>query len=204
MHVIFVKKEEHIYARVEEMKSFYGWHGNILHGWMNSTSSYIDLDFLLFGFSGLREEAFLCEWDQGQVFITFFSIDKHRHRAIIYPCQMPNNNKSWGNHVIFMERNRGGGVVNMNGTRLVSVLALLAACQLVTSSRITMDQDGGYKRIVVKISKDVPEAHCPTLLKNIKVGLNQTRTITILSNQYQYQYLRQALSQYQYQYSRWA
>ena len=71
-----------------------------------------------------------------------------------------------------MERNRGGGVVNMNGTRLVSVLALLAACQLVTSSRITMDQDGGYKRIVVKISKDVPEAHCPTLLKNIKVGLN--------------------------------
>ena len=93
MHVIFVKKKSiYLYARVEEMKSFYGWHGNILHGWMNSTSSYIDLDFLLFGFSGLREEAFLCVSETKARFSSlFFNRQTHRHRAIIYTlakCQI--------------------------------------------------------------------------------------------------------------------
>ena len=32
-----------------------------------------------------------------------------------------------------------------------------------------MEPDGGYTKIVVKISKDVPEKQCPTLLRNLKV-----------------------------------
>ena len=39
-----------------------------------------------------------------------------------------------------------------------------------SSRRIHLDlSDGGYKGIVVKINKDVPEKYCPTILSNIKV-----------------------------------
>ena len=39
-----------------------------------------------------------------------------------------------------------------------------------SSRRIHLDlSDGGYKGIVVKINKDVPEKDCPTILSNIKV-----------------------------------
>ena len=39
-----------------------------------------------------------------------------------------------------------------------------------SSRRIHLDlTDGGYKGIVVKINKDVPEKHCPKILSNIKV-----------------------------------
>jgi hypothetical protein len=39
-----------------------------------------------------------------------------------------------------------------------------------STRRIHLDlSDGGYKGIVVKINKDVPEKHCPKILSNIKV-----------------------------------
>ena len=39
-----------------------------------------------------------------------------------------------------------------------------------SSRRIHLDlSDGGYKGIVVKINKDVPEKYCPTILSNIRV-----------------------------------
>ena len=40
-----------------------------------------------------------------------------------------------------------------------------------SSRRIQLDlSDGGYKGIVVKIDKDVPEQHCPRILSNLKVS----------------------------------
>ena len=39
-----------------------------------------------------------------------------------------------------------------------------------STRRIHLDfSDGGYKGIVVKIDKEVPEKHCPKILSNIKV-----------------------------------
>ena len=45
----------------------------------------------------------------------------------------------------------------------------LASAGSIPRSRIRMEPDGGYTKIVVKISKDVPEKQCPTLLRNLKV-----------------------------------
>ena len=42
-----------------------------------------------------------------------------------------------------------------------------------SSRRIHLDlSDGGYKGIVIKIDKDVPEKHCPQILSNIKVSMD--------------------------------
>ena len=37
-------------------------------------------------------------------------------------------------------------------------------------SRITVDSDGGYRNVVIKIADNVPEDLCFTLLQNIKVS----------------------------------
>ena len=76
-----------------------------------------------------------------------------------------------------MERNRLTSIMMMRLAMAHLVLALVAfapstsAIRMGSGSRIAMDQDGGYQKIVVKISKGVPEVQCPTLLRNIKVGL---------------------------------
>ena len=61
---------------------------------------------------------------------------------------------------------------------LFSLLLLSTACAAVTSddslqfsgpSRLRVEADGGYRGLVVKIDKDVPEDECPAILKNLKV-----------------------------------
>ena len=47
-----------------------------------------------------------------------------------------------------------------------------------SSRRIHLDlSDGGYKGIVVKIDKEVPEKYCPKILSNIKVRNNKVENI---------------------------
>ena len=46
-----------------------------------------------------------------------------------------------------------------------------------SSRRIHLDlSDGGYKGIVIKIDRDVPEKHCPRILSNIKVSMDALNT----------------------------
>jgi hypothetical protein len=42
---------------------------------------------------------------------------------------------------------------------------------LVTGSRISLDPDGGYRNIVIKIADNVPEDLCFTYIQNIKVHI---------------------------------
>ena len=50
-------------------------------------------------------------------------------------------------------------------------LMLLLACLILglKASQITIDPDGGYKGIIIKIDKNVPEENCPKILSNLKV-----------------------------------
>lgn len=50
-------------------------------------------------------------------------------------------------------------------------LLLLAHCCNSQQSQITIDPDGGYTGIVIKINKDVPEDLCPQILSNTKVRI---------------------------------
>ena len=54
---------------------------------------------------------------------------------------------------------------------LLCASSALASAGSIPRSRIRMEPDGGYTKIVVKISKDVPEKQCPTLLRNLKVRI---------------------------------
>ena len=46
---------------------------------------------------------------------------------------------------------------------------LLLVLGLASGSRISVDPDGGYRNIVVKIADNVPEDLCFTFIQNIKV-----------------------------------
>ena len=50
------------------------------------------------------------------------------------------------------------------------ILPILACLILgLKASQITIDPDGGYKGIIIKIDKNVPEENCPKILSNLKV-----------------------------------
>ena len=58
-------------------------------------------------------------------------------------------------------------------TSLVDAKLTITGSGGYSSRRIHLDlSDGGYKGIVVKINKDVPEKYCPKILSNIKVRKN--------------------------------
>ena len=49
------------------------------------------------------------------------------------------------------------------------MVILLLVLGLASGSRISVDPDGGYRNIVVKIADNVPEDLCFTFIQNIKV-----------------------------------
>ena len=56
----------------------------------------------------------------------------------------------------------------------VQLLLLFSGCSCDSllfpgPSRLRVEADGGYRGLVVKIDKNVPEEECPVLLKNLKV-----------------------------------
>ena len=64
----------------------------------------------------------------------------------------------------------------MNAVNWLICCLLLNFLSLSNCSQISIDPDGGYKNIVVKIDKNVPEDQCTEILKNLKVRpIFQTR-----------------------------
>ena len=58
----------------------------------------------------------------------------------------------------------------LNTSPIVEAKVTITGSGGYSSRRIQLDlSDGGYKGIVVKIDKEVPEKHCPKILSNIKV-----------------------------------
>ena len=70
-------------------------------------------------------------------------------------------------------------------TSLVDAKLTITGSGGYSSRRIHLDlSDGGYKGIVVKINKDVPEKYCPKILSNIKVRKSSSlfKRILAISN----------------------
>ena len=53
---------------------------------------------------------------------------------------------------------------------LVLVLGTSTTSASFSTSRITVEPDGGYKGIVIKVKEEVPEEECADILANLKVG----------------------------------
>ena len=64
------------------------------------------------------------------------------------------------------------------------LLVLLSVLNLSEESRslIQVDSDGGYKNIVIKIDKNVPEDQCSQILDNLKVRQLRDNFIILPTN----------------------
>lgn len=78
-----------------------------------------------------------------------------------------------------MRRERLAAADTMPPLRTVMTVAMLLAATATTSSeaafatsRVSVDSDGGYTGVTVRISDDVPEDECADILQNLKVRSN--------------------------------
>ena len=106
-------------------------------------------------------------------------------RTSRYQCETKKKCKPSSSYFLSWRRRRDGFVscdlvmhclislcilLAITSTSLVNAKVTVTGSGGYSSRRIHLDlADGGYKGIVVKIDKEVPEKHCPKILSNIKV-----------------------------------
>ena len=107
-------------------------------------------------------------------------------RTSRYQCETKKKCKPSSSYFLSWRRRRDGFVscdlvmhclislcilLAITSTSLVNAKVTVTGSGGYSSRRIHLDlADGGYKGIVVKIDKEVPEKHCPKILANIKVS----------------------------------
>lgn len=70
-----------------------------------------------------------------------------------------------------LQHRNGKNVKHLQGKMVPLLLCLLLLNGLNLADSISLDPDGGYKDIVIRINKDVPEDQCPQIIAGLKVRL---------------------------------